>query len=102
MESEKVHIAGHDMSRPTTDSKGQELVVLWITAGRYLYIDIDPLRFSREGCKKVAEVVFIDVAAKLFTMQYLRQFGEDCVGEKYPAFYLCSIQSQSWFRVRRQ
>jgi hypothetical protein len=67
MEREKVQISGNDVRCQAVDSKGEELVVFWITARRYLNIDVNPIRFSREGRQKAAHIVIVYVTAKSLT-----------------------------------
>jgi len=71
VEGEKILVSSYDVRCQAACSKGEKFVVLWITAGLYLSMDIDPLRFSREGCEEVTHVVFVHIPAKLLAMQDL-------------------------------
>ena len=68
---EKVQVACDDVGCLTADRQGQELIVLGVAAGGYLHSYIDPLGFPGESCKKVVDILFVDVAAELPAMQHL-------------------------------
>ncbi len=75
MEGEKVRVTGNDVRRLATHSEFEELIVLGITASRYVYIHIDPLSFARQSREKTWNIFLIDVSAELFPAQNFVEFG---------------------------
>src|ERR1700722_20801006 len=62
MQCKQVRIAGNNVSRLSAYSERKKLVIIRISAGGYLHIDIDPLRLAGQDSEKTPHVFFIDVA----------------------------------------
>ena len=67
MQSEKVGIARHDVSRAAVEGDFEELIVLGITAEGYADFHFDPFSLARQSRQKISNIFLVDVPAKLFS-----------------------------------
>ena len=78
IKNKQICIAGNDVSCLTAHSNLKKLIILRITAGLYLHIHVNPLGFTRHSRYETASVFFVNVAAKLFSVQNIVEFRERC------------------------
>ncbi len=64
IQRQKVSVSRDDVRSLPTHCQFEELVVLWITAGLYLYVNIYPLRFTRQRREKGSNIFLIHIAAE--------------------------------------
>src|SRR5260370_35078132 len=62
IQSQKVHVSGHDVRFPSTHRQFEELVVLGITAGLDPFLHIHPFRLARQGCEKGSNIFLTPIA----------------------------------------
>ncbi len=69
IQREEVRVASDDVCSLAAHCQLKELVVLWITASRYLHININPLCLARQSCEEGSNIFLIYVAAKPLSAQ---------------------------------
>jgi hypothetical protein len=67
VELDQIGVAGNYVFRVPTYGKFQEFIVLWISAGKDLHIDVDPLGLARQSGEKAPNIFLIDVTAELLS-----------------------------------
>ncbi len=100
MEHKQVCIASDDMRCAPADCERKELVVFGIATGSYFYIDINPHCFSRQRCKKAANVLLVDVTAELLAVKNLKKLSQNGIGEQNRALPLRSVHCHPGLRPR--
>ena len=76
VKNKQICIAGNEVSCLTTHRNLEKLIILGIAAGSYLHFHFNPLRLMRNSRYETASVLYVDVPAKLFTMQNIVEFRE--------------------------
>ncbi len=102
IEREKVRVTRDDVGRTATDTEFEELVVLGITASRYLHIHIDPLRFARQSREKNSNIFLINIPAELFSAQNFVEFGEYSKRKQDFSFSESEIESVARLRIGQE
>jgi hypothetical protein len=102
IQREEIRVASDDVCSLATHCQLEELVVLWISAGCYLHININPLRLARQSCKKGSNILLIHIAAKPLSAQDFIQFGEHRERNQDSSFLESRIKRLARLRIGKE
>jgi hypothetical protein len=102
IQREKVRVAGDDVGSVATHSEFEELVVLWIAASSYLYININPLSLARQSREKASNIFLIHISAEPLPAQDFIEFGERREGKQDSSFSESHIQCVARLRIGQE
>ena len=85
------------MSCKTTHSEFQKLIVLRITAGSYLNVNIDPSGLARQSRKETSDIFLITISTEAFSAQ---NFGEYSERKQYLSSLERQVNSMARLRIR--
>jgi hypothetical protein len=100
IECEQVSISGDHVGCDATHSQFDKLIVLRITTGSYLHIDIDPVSLSRQSRQKTSNVVLIEISTEALSVQNLVQFGECSERKQHFSPLQRQVDGMARFRIR--
>jgi hypothetical protein len=76
IQREQVGVPCHDVRCMAAHSKFEELVVLRITTGRNLHVNLNPFSFARQSREKIPNILLIHVSKEFLPAKNFVQFGE--------------------------
>ena len=100
IERKQVSIASDNVSCKTTHSEFQKLIVLRITAGSYLNVNIDPSGLARQSRKETSDIFLITISTEAFSAQNFVEFGEYSERKQYLSSLQCQVNSMARLRIR--
>jgi hypothetical protein len=102
IQREKVRVAGDNVGSVATHCQFEELIVLWIAASCYLYINVNPLSLARQSREKASNIFLIHISAEPLSIQNFIEFGERCEGKQDSSFSKSRTQCVARLRIGQE